>query len=58
MPLHLPPSKRPSELQRYTALLELELENRLDLADESMTPNDAVAMVLSAIVAARRQMGW
>ena len=58
MPLHLPPTKRPSELQRYTALLELALENRLDLASESMTPADAVAMVLSSIVEARKQMGW
>ena len=58
MPLHLPPRQRPSELQRWAALLELELENRLDLADESMTPVDAVAMVLSSIAEARKGMGW
>jgi hypothetical protein len=60
MALHTPPPK-PTELQRFTGYLVLELENRLDLIcvePNEMHPEDAIALVLSAIVAARKEMGW
>lgn len=60
MALHTPPAK-PSELQRFTGYLVLELENRLDLVNvqaHEMTASDAVALVLSSIVEARKEMGW
>lgn len=58
MALHLPP-KKPSELEAWTGHLVLALESRLDLADDAqMTPSDCVAMVLNAIVDARKEMGW
>ena len=60
MAKNAPPPKI-SELRAWSAHLELAIENRLDLAGEQpheMTPSDAVALVLSAIVEARKEMGW
>lgn len=56
MALHTPPPK-PTELQRFTAFLMLELENRLELSN-GLTATDALAIVLSSIEAARKEMGW
>jgi hypothetical protein len=59
MPLHLPPIKRASEVQRFVAHFEGALEARLELADDAqMTPSDTVAMILNSLIEARKEMGW
>jgi hypothetical protein len=56
-------SKKPAppfnELQEFIMHLEGELEARLELCDLAQTTGtDAVAMVLNAVAAARKEMGW
>jgi hypothetical protein len=55
--LRLPP-KPPSDAEIFSGHFLLAIENRFELAGPSMTPVDAVTIVLSALEEARKEMGW